>query len=188
MAFPLMAAAESLVTLAPALFKWLTPGGSQEKNGHNPCEVAFKIVEAAQKITGLKDPTMVFDRLKREAPLLIKFQETMRNLHKELMQAEIADRENARHRDIRLLELGRSNLRADIMVVAAALGLIACLVCLVVFQWNLPGEAVGIISTVAGIFGACLKDAYAFEFGSSRGSKDKDLKKFLKELEENRVF
>jgi hypothetical protein len=38
----------------------------------------------------------------------------------------------------------------------------------------LPGEAVGIISTVAGIFGACLKDAYAFEFGSSRGSKEKD--------------
>jgi len=33
----------------------------------------------------------------------------------------------------------------------------------------------GIISTVAGIFGACLKDAYAFEFGSSRGSKEKDM-------------
>ena len=27
---------------------------------------------------------------------------------------------------------------------------------------------------VSGIFGACLKDAYSFEFGSSRGSKDKD--------------
>jgi hypothetical protein len=27
---------------------------------------------------------------------------------------------------------------------------------------------------VAGIFGARLKDAYGFEFGSSRGSKDKD--------------
>jgi hypothetical protein len=27
---------------------------------------------------------------------------------------------------------------------------------------------------IAGIFGACLKDAYTFEFGSSRGSKEKD--------------
>ena len=33
---------------------------------------------------------------------------------------------------------------------------------------------VGIISTVAGIFGACLRDAFQFEFGSSRGSRDKD--------------
>jgi hypothetical protein len=33
---------------------------------------------------------------------------------------------------------------------------------------------VGIISTIAGIFGACLKDAYTFEFGSSLGSKQKD--------------
>jgi len=35
-------------------------------------------------------------------------------------------------------------------------------------------EAIGVISTMAGVFGACLKDVYAFEFGSSRGSKEKD--------------
>jgi hypothetical protein len=45
---------------------------------------------------------------------------------------------------------------------------------LVFFRKDIPGEAVGIISTVAGIFGACLRDAYQFEFGSSRGSKEKD--------------
>jgi hypothetical protein len=61
------------------------------------------------------------------------------------------------------------------MVIAAALGLVLCLLSLVAYQGDLPGEAVGIISTIAGIFGACLKDAYAFEFGSSRGSKNKDL-------------
>lgn len=64
--------------------------------------------------------------------------------------------------------------RADIMVVGAVLGLISCLACLVWFRTGLPGEAVGIISTVAGIFGACLRDAFAFEFGSSRSSRDKD--------------
>ncbi|MDR2645933.1 MAG: hypothetical protein LBC04_02025 [Holosporaceae bacterium] len=66
------------------------------------------------------------------------------------------------------------NRRLNIMVVGAALGLIFCILTLTSYSGNLPGEVVGIISTVSGIFGACLKDAYSFEFGSSRGSKDKD--------------
>jgi hypothetical protein len=66
------------------------------------------------------------------------------------------------------------NKRLNIMVIGAALGLIFCILTLTSYRGNLPGEVVGIISTVAGIFGACLKDAYSFEFGSSRGSKDKD--------------
>ncbi|MDR0631818.1 MAG: hypothetical protein LBF54_01040 [Holosporaceae bacterium] len=66
------------------------------------------------------------------------------------------------------------NKRLNIMVVGAALGLIFCILTLTSYKGDLPGEVVGIISTVAGIFGACLKDAYSFEFGSSRGSKDKD--------------
>ena len=68
------------------------------------------------------------------------------------------------------------NRRLNIMVTSAALGLVFCLVMLTSYKGDLPGEVVGIISTVSGIFGACLKDAYSFEFGSSRGSKDKDEK------------
>ena len=75
----------------------------------------------------------------------------------------------------------KSNTRADIMVIAAAVGLLSCLISLALFRSNLPGEAVGIISTIAGIFGSCLKDAYSFEFGSSRGSKVKDLAGFMRE-------
>ncbi|MDR1334462.1 MAG: hypothetical protein LBJ71_04545 [Holosporaceae bacterium] len=68
------------------------------------------------------------------------------------------------------------NRRQNIMVVSAALGLIFCLLILTSYKRDLPGEVVGIISTISGIFGACLKDAYSFEFGSSRGSKEKDNK------------
>lgn len=64
--------------------------------------------------------------------------------------------------------------RADIMVIGAVLGLISCLASLVFFRHGLPGEAVGIIATVAGVFGTCLRDAFQYEFGSSRGSKAKD--------------
>jgi hypothetical protein len=68
---------------------------------------------------------------------------------------------------------GRNN-RLNIMVIGAALGLVFCLLMLTSYKGDLPGEVVGIVSTISGIFGACLKDAYSFEFGSSRGSKDKD--------------
>ncbi len=107
---------------------------------------------------------------------MIQFQEAMVKMDHELEMAGYKDRENARLRDIALAQAGRSNLRADIMVISAAFGLISCLATITLFRTSLPGEAVGIISTIAGIFGSCLKDAYAFEFGSSRGSKLKDTK------------
>lgn len=65
------------------------------------------------------------------------------------------------------------NARANVMVAGAVVGLITCLLVLALFRQQIPGEAVGVISTVAGIFGTCLRDAFQYEFGSSRGSADK---------------
>jgi hypothetical protein len=76
--------------------------------------------------------------------------------------------------DLKIMNAYNRNKRLNIMVIGAALGLIFCLLILTSYKRDLPGEVVGIISTISGIFGACLKDAYSFEFGSSRGSKDKD--------------
>jgi hypothetical protein len=64
-------------------------------------------------------------------------------------------------------------VRADVMVVAAAIGLGVCLVTLGCFAKELPGETVGTISTIAGIFEFCLKNAHTFEFGSSKIDKEK---------------
>lgn len=87
----------------------------------------------------------------------------------------LADRQSARERDVELRKLtGGDNKRADVMVALDVIGLITCLAVLVFFRKEIPGEVVGILSTIAGIFGACLRDAHQFEFGSSRGSKDKD--------------
>ena len=59
------------------------------------------------------------------------------------------------------------NKRLTIMVIGSAIGLLVCLLVITVFKNDLPGETVGIVSTIAGIFGACMKDAYSSEFGSS---------------------
>lgn len=69
---------------------------------------------------------------------------------------------------------GYQNRRADIMVVLDVVGLIVCLLVLAVMRKDLPPEVVTLVSTVAGIFGLCLRDAHTFEFGSSRGSREKD--------------
>ena len=181
MAFPIIAAATALAELAPGLFKWLKPdprSGTKNKT----YEIATKVVDVARKVSGTEDNQSAIAALKHDPELLIQFQQNMADLERDLTESEVADRDSARQRDIAMMELGRSNSRADIMVIAAALGLICCLVSLAVFKGELPGEAVGIISTVAGIFGACLKDAYAFEFGSSRGSKNKDIRNIAEEL------
>jgi len=60
------------------------------------------------------------------------------------------------------------------MVVCAAGGLVLCLISLAFFQTIPPRGGGGHHLNGGGIFGSVLKDTYGFEFGSSRGSKEKD--------------
>jgi hypothetical protein len=166
MAFPVIAAALGLAGFAPIIARWL--GGEQAQ------DVATKVVDIAQKVTGTLDPVEAIQRLQNNTDMVSEFQKAIIQVEAEIEIAAMKDRQDARLRDVAIFNAGRSNIRADVMVVAAALGLILCLASLAYFSNELPGEAVGIISTIAGIFGACLKDAYNFEFGSSRGSKEKD--------------
>lgn len=127
------------------------------------------------------EPEAVSQAITTDPNALVKLQQIaadrerdLMQIHLQAVQADFADRASARARDIAMIKAGRTNTRANVMVWGAVAGLLACLIALVTFRAQIPGEAVGIISTVAGIFGSCLKDAYAFEFGSSKGSKDKD--------------
>ncbi len=87
--------------------------------------------------------------------------------------AEVEDRKSARARDMAYVAAGKQNRRADIMVAVDAIGLIACLVALAFFRTNLPENVAGLLTTIATLFGLCLRDAHNFEFGSSRGSAEK---------------
>jgi len=168
MPLPILTLAHALTEFVPLIARWIA--------GEDGEKVAQQVVSAAHTITGEKESFKVLQALKSDPKLLLDFQKVILKVTQELEMAEYKDRENARLRDVALAQAGRSNLRADIMVVSAALGLVCCLLTITLYRMTLPGEAVGIISTIAGIFGSCLKDAYAFEFGSSRGSKIKDTK------------
>ena len=167
----------SLSDLVPFMSKWL---GKENSSFASYQEIAKKVIAIAKNISGSSDPGKALEILQTEPKLLIAFQKRVMQLEKELEDIYIKDIQNARTRDIAMINSGKYNVRADVMVFAAALGLLACLISLAHYKSSLPGEAVGIISTIAGIFGSCLKDAYSFEFGSSRGSKAKDVTTMLK--------
>jgi len=173
---PILSAAAALAPFFPSIMKWIA-GAEGEK-------IAKHILEAAKHITGKEDVQTISKTFSENPKTLIEFQKTLYKIARDYRIEEVNDRTSARTRDVALIQAGRQNFRADIMVISAASGLILCLVSLGIYKTSLPGEAVGIISTIAGIFGSCLKDAYAFEFGSSRGSKEKDLHvgQFLKQL------
>lgn len=86
----------------------------------------------------------------------------------------LKDRQDARGRDLKLKQAGYHNYRADIMIVVAFISF--CFLCYMVNSNDTIKPAVLTIFNVS--IGALLKmlgDAFQFEFGSSRGSKEKDL-------------
>ncbi|MBR1944226.1 MAG: hypothetical protein IJ848_01995 [Alphaproteobacteria bacterium] len=136
--------------------------------------VSKAIVSLAKSITGASTANGSFNKLSNNTELQIKLQELILKNESEIELSIINDKQNARLRDMEYVKNNRRNVRADVMVLSAALCMIFCLL-IIVYCKNMPGEVLGIISTMAGIFGSCLKDAYSFEFGSSRGSKEKDI-------------
>ncbi|MDR3285361.1 MAG: hypothetical protein LBS83_01610 [Holosporales bacterium] len=166
MAIPLITAAIGLAEFAPIIARWLS--------GHKAESVATQVVEIAKRVTKMENPMDAIKALGGNGLLVSDFQKEILRMEADIEISLIEDRQSARERDIEILRAGHANRRADLMVFAAAFGLVMCLFSLAFYSDVLPGEAVGIISTIAGIFGSCLKDAYSFEFGSSRGSKMKD--------------
>ena len=95
------------------------------------------------------------------------------NISAELDKAYLADRQNARTAANERLKAGGSNTRANWMIVGDVVGLLGCLLTLFIAELGESERA--IIITFGSYFGLGLRDAHQFEFGSSRGSKDKTM-------------
>lgn len=157
-----------LAQFAPSILRFFNAGDK-------PVAIAEKIGDIARTVTGAPSSPEALELMRANAQLAQQFQMAVLAADSDLEKAYLADRGSARVRDVELRRLtGGSNKRADIMIVLDVLGLVVCLLVLTLYHDEIPGEVVGILGTIAGIFGACLRDAHQFEFGSSRGSKDKD--------------
>lgn len=97
-----------------------------------------------------------------------------------LEQAYLADLQNARARDLEVRKMtGGENRRANALLLAVVVLLVACLGAMVAIGVFVEVEtphlatATGLLGTAAGFLLRGLSSALDFEFGSSRGSKDK---------------
>jgi len=143
--------------------------------GEKPVAVAEKVVEIAKTVTGAPTSEAALEALRANAQLAQQFNLAVLAANTDLEKAYLADRANARERDVEVRKLNAgSNRRADVMVILDVVGIVACLVVITLYRKDIPGEVIGMLGTIVGIFGAGLRDAHQFEFGSSRGSKEKD--------------
>jgi hypothetical protein len=164
-----------LIAGAMALAKEFIPGLADHIFGDKVGKVAGQVIDAAEQITGTGDPNDALTALKADPKLALEFKQNMASLQVDLDKAYLADRQNARDRDVKLKQAGYQNVRADFMLTGA----FASFVAIVYFAWDgrldMPDQIFALLNMAAGMLLGMIKDAFQFEFGSSRGSKEKDL-------------
>lgn len=91
----------------------------------------------------------------------------------EEMRIEAQDKGSARERDIEFIKRGMVNNRANFMFFLAVV-MVGLLVWIVWKDQNINEYVKGIFTLVLGRFLGYLDNIYSFEFGTTRGSKEKD--------------
>lgn len=155
-----------LATVAPQILKWIT--GSQQAE-----EVAEKVIDVALAVSGRDDPIQALAAIKGDPALALEFRKAILQHEAEMDRMYLQDRQNAREREVKMVQAGHISNRANWMIASVITGLLTCLGTLVMFKGQMPGEVVGIVSTISGGLLKCLSDAFQYEFGSSRGSAQK---------------
>lgn len=150
----------------PSIIKWLSDSDSAEAT-------AEKVVNIAKSVTKETKAEDALIALELDPALVSKLRVEMLTLEKELDSLYLKDKANARDRDIAFLDKGMHNYRADILAFLAVGGLVMC-VWFIARDTNMPERATNAIMFVSGALISAVRDVYSFEFGSSRGSKEKD--------------
>lgn len=186
-----------MIGIALELAKLFAPTLIGKIAGDKAGKVAQDVVDIATKATGAPTPEQALEMLKADAAkqheyrlALLDYEVKMATLASEERRDERrTDAENiagARIRDVDMRKLtGGENRRADAMVLMAVWGLVFDLLImggLAYLKATYPESiSEGVftalltqLANVGAIFGLCLRDAFTFEFGSSRGSRVKD--------------
>lgn len=151
---------------APDLIKYFT-------NSDTAGTVAGKVIDIAKTVTGKGTPEEAVDAIQDDPALALQFKTAVMANDTDLEKAYLADRQDARGRDVALAQAGHYNWRADVLAFFAVGGLVLC-VYFIARDADLPERAVNAIMFVAGVLASAVRDVYSFEFGSSRSSQTKD--------------
>ncbi len=107
----------------------------------------------------------------QEELLRLRIEESKIDL--ESFREEVKDRDSARDRDVEFIKRGVTNNRANFMFFLAVC-MVGLLVWIVWKDQNINEYVKGIFTLVLGRFLGYLDNIYSFEFGTTRGSKEKD--------------
>jgi len=154
-----------LAQIAPPLLRYF---GAGEKSA----KVTEIAIDTAKYITGKRSPDDALTALQQSPELQLQYQEAIIASETKLAVAAFEDRVSARERDVEFIKQGVRNTRADILAYGslAFLGLVM----LGLFFLDIPDGSKEVLFMLVGALIAIVKDTYGFEFGSSRGSKEKD--------------
>lgn len=172
-----------LVPGAVAIAAEFLPVLATKLGGERGRVIAGKVVETAARIAGTpKDADIreIIAALNTDEGKATELRLRLEELDQEEHQRIIDDRVDARAYQLAAGSGGR--LRGTMMLLGVVAGLVSCIVA--VFRSTTDPAALALLTTIAGALLKMLSDAFAFEFGSSAGSKEKDaqIEKFQKVL------
>ncbi len=166
-----------LVPIAAAIAAEVLPSLVSRIAGDRAGEVADEVVEVAAAVAGVpdsRDGNEILSRLRADAKAQAELRIKLAEIENREDARILEDRLSARARDLEYARSGRVNARANVMLTLAFLGLLGCVAAVVWPQSELKTPEIGLITTIAGVLLKMVSDAFAFEFGSSQGSKNKD--------------
>lgn len=166
-----------LVPIGLALIRELAPQivGMVTKSARAE-EITASVVDVVAQASGVpiattQDAEIALSALAADPALLAQVQSQMLDIAAAEHDAVMKDRASARERDVAVRGL-QPNWRANIMLLAVTVGLVTCVGLAFVYP-EAPSDARNIVLVVVGALLKMMGDAFAFEFGSSRGSADK---------------
>lgn len=172
-----------LIPGAVAIAAQFLPVLATKLGGERGRVIASKVIETAATIAGTPkgaDVREIIAALQTDEGKATELRLRLEELDQEEHQRIVDDRANARAYQAAVGSGAR--FRGTMMLLGVVAGLVACIVA--VFRSTTDPAALALLTTIAGALLKMLSDAFAFEFGSSAGSKEKDaqIEKFQKAL------
>jgi hypothetical protein len=160
-----------LLALAAQLVPYLLPKVAKALGGDKAEKVAETVVGIAEAVTGKKGSDAV-EAVKANPETALAYLKAQMDQEWRLEELVVDDRKDARLRDRAFIAMGKWNFRADLMVMGCVVAL--CYIVNEIAGTEIKPEVLAIFNMAVGALLKMLGDAFAFEFGSSRGSKEKD--------------
>lgn len=145
-------------------------------------KILQQLTKALTNVTGLSDSDQAVKLIQNNRSLELELQRALLIAEVRYWEQCIKDRENARERDLIIQRIRGQNIRANIMLVMAMMGMMFTFAGLIIFKSALNSEGIGLLSALAAVFGSCLKDVYSFEFGSSKALLHDNLRSFSNDM------